>query len=80
MLTSQNAHGGTWRPNGRGRPSLAELRRHLANPSSMSDGHRQRLSELARRLARVQALGGEYVRVGLSEQARAALVPHTAWA
>jgi hypothetical protein len=39
---------------------LAELRRHLARPSWLDDGHRQRLSKLAGRLARVRALGDEY--------------------
>ena len=73
MLTSQEAQGGACRPKGFGQPSLAELRRHLANPSSLNDGHRQRLLELASRVASVQALGGEFVRVSLSEQAKAAL-------
>ena len=50
--------------------SLAELRRSLARPSAMSDVHRQRLLDLARR---VQALGDEYAGVGLSEHALEAL-------
>jgi len=53
--------------------SLAELRRQLANPSNLRDGHRQRLLDLARRLARVQALGDEYCRVELSGAASAGL-------
>jgi hypothetical protein len=36
---------------------LAGLRRQLADPSSLSVEDRQRLLELATRLARVQALG-----------------------
>jgi hypothetical protein len=39
----------------------------------LSDSNRQRLLELAERVARVRALGGEYVRVGLSGRAMAAL-------
>ena len=53
--------------------SLAELRGQLAAPSAMNDGHRRRLLDLARRLARVQALGDEYGRVSLSEHVKAAL-------
>ena len=52
---------------------LAELRRRLANPSNVTDGCRQRLVNLARQLARVQALGDEYTRVELSEYAQIAL-------
>ena len=73
MLISQRG-GGEWvRGNGCVRANLAELRRQLAEPSRMSDGSRQRLLELARRLARVQAMGDEYVRVGLSDYAAEAL-------
>ena len=46
---------------------LAELRRDLARPSRLDDGHRQRLLDLAQRVARVQGLGGGYSRVSLSE-------------
>jgi hypothetical protein len=46
-----------------------ELRRQLATPSESSEGHRQRLLDLARRLARVQALGDEYNRVAFSPAA-----------
>jgi len=46
--------------------SLAELRHQLARPSSMTDGHRQRLLELVHKLERVQSLGGEYSRVDVS--------------
>ena len=57
--------------------SLAELRSCLEAPSSMSDGHRQRLIELAQQVAGIQLLGGEYARVGLSEIASAAIGRHT---
>jgi len=73
MLISQEAQGGMAREQGRTEIHLAELRRQLADPSSMDDGNRQRLLELARRLARVQALGGEYSRVGFSPEAAAAI-------
>jgi hypothetical protein len=39
----------------------------------LTGGHRQRLVDLASRLARVQHLGGEYGRVGFSDEAAAAL-------
>lgn len=45
---------------GRSGVSLAELRRQLAHPSGLDDGCRQRLSELAQRLARIRAMGGEF--------------------
>lgn len=64
---SDNRHGG------RGL-SFAELRVQLGEPSTLCDGHRQRLLELLQRLARVQALGDEYARVELSPFARAALI------
>lgn len=53
--------------------NLAELRHDLAHPSQLTDGHRQRLLGLARRVAHVQALGGEYSRVSLSEDVVAAI-------
>ena len=53
--------------------SLVELRGQLAAPSQMNDGHRRRLLDLARRLARVQTLGDEYGRVSLSEHIEAAM-------
>lgn len=61
---------------GQGRPEtdLAELRRRLASPSAMTDGHRQRLVDLAGRLARVRALGDEYLRVDLSDHATEVLL------
>jgi len=55
---------------------LAELRHLLARPSQLTDGHRQRLLDLARRVARVQALGGEYRRVSLSDVAAKAADPN----
>ena len=73
MLTAREAQSQPDRPNGHGRASLAELRRQLADPSGMTERARQRLLELASRVSRVQALGGEYHRVGLSEQAAAAM-------
>jgi hypothetical protein len=69
MLTPQTALCETGLQ-GRDRGSFAELRRALAKPSVLGDGHRRRLLDLAQRLARVQALGGEYARVGLSPTAR----------
>jgi len=63
------------RHGGRG-VSLAELRRQLAKPSELPDGHRQRLLDLARRLARVQALGDEFSRVGFSQPAASACPKH----
>ncbi len=46
---------------------FAELRRRLASPSSLDQGQRQRLLELARSVARVQARGDGYGRVQVSE-------------
>jgi len=73
MLISQR--GASRQTGGQGRPpvSLADLRRQLASPSAHADARRQRLLELARRLARIQALGDEYARVELSADAKAAL-------
>ncbi len=73
MLISQEVKCQLPKPNGCGRGNLAELRGQLADPSTLSDGNRQRLLELARRLARVRRLGDEYVRVELSEHSREAL-------
>lgn len=52
---------------------FAELRRRIADTSRMCEAHRQRLVDLARRLARVRALGGEYSRVDFSDAARHAM-------
>ena len=73
MLITQEAQGKPSVTHGSVRTALAELRSQLANPASLSDGNRQRLLVLAGRLARVQALGDEYVRVGLSDDAAEAL-------
>jgi len=78
MFTS---HGRPSEADGRqgGRPgSLAELRHHLSEPSRLTDGHRQRLLELAQRVEHVRALGGEYRRVSLSDYAAAAAKQHLA--
>jgi len=72
MLISQAVECERPRMQGGPEAGLAELRRQLADPSTLSDGNRQRLLELARRLARVQALGDEYARVEFSRQAAAA--------
>lgn len=71
MLIPQQA-GKSHRRHGRRPADLAELRSQLAKPS-INDDTRQRLLELARRLARVQALGDEYTRVDFSPHAAAAL-------
>ncbi|HAU38078.1 MAG TPA: hypothetical protein DCX07_10235 [Phycisphaerales bacterium] len=73
MLVPQTAQ---WELDGRQgsrAASLSELRRQLAEPTRIQDGHRQRLLDLVCRLARVQALGGEYARVAFSDAATAAL-------
>ena len=77
MLISQEVRSPTPASHGSGPGGLAELRSQLADPLALSDGNRQRLLELASRLARIQSLGDEYVRVGLSPHARAAMPPAT---
>lgn len=72
MLIPHQAESETDPRHGR-RESFAQLRRQLSKPSELSDGNRQRLLELARRLARIQALGDEYARVDFSESAAAAI-------
>ena len=57
---------------------FAELRSLLAHPADMDEQHRQRLMVLARRLARVRALGDEYNRVGFSNHAMDTLLSETA--
>lgn len=74
MLISQAVQQASRQGHG-GRCSIAELRRRMAVPGGLDDGHRQRLQELAARLARVRCLGDEYDRVGLSEHAQTALGP-----
>ena len=59
-----------------GQGSLRALRAELAHRDAAfvrEEGLRQRLFVLARRLRRVQALGNEFARVGLSEQVQTAL-------
>ena len=73
MLTSQDAQSDLHQRQGCRGGELAELRSLLARPSLLTDGHRQRLRDLAQRVARVQAMGGEYRRVGLSDSALQAL-------
>lgn len=75
MLFSETVQSQSSKPQGCGNGRLAELRGQLANPSTLSDGNRQRLLELARRVARVRNLGEGYVRVGLSEHSLEALGP-----
>lgn len=66
---------------GRRADGLAELRSRLARPSWLDDGHRQRLSKLARRLARVRALGDDYsTYVEFSPHAVEAIETHVATA
>ncbi|HUT56352.1 MAG TPA: hypothetical protein VNA25_00595 [Phycisphaerae bacterium] len=72
MLIPQQAQRDTASRQGSSANGLAELRRRLTRPSSLTDGNRQRLLDLERRLAAVQALGDEYARVQLSEYVRAA--------
>jgi hypothetical protein len=71
MLISQQDRSEARRRQGSPRIDFAQLRRQLASPSEIPDGHRQRLLELAGRLARVRALGDEYCRVELSDAAAA---------
>jgi len=73
MLISQEGCSESHERQGCRRASLAELRRRLAKPSSLDDGHRQRLVDFVQRLARVRSLGDEYGRVELSGYAAAAL-------
>lgn len=73
MLIPQQARRDSGDEQGCSRVSLAELRAELANPSRISDGVRQRLLELAGRLAEVRGLGDEHARVDLSEYAASAL-------
>lgn len=78
MLTSQAARSGSRNRQGRRSVHLAELRGRIAHPPRLRDGDRQRLADLARRLARVQALGGEYARVGFSDEAQAVVNSYAA--
>jgi len=73
MLIPRKSSGRTRRQQGSCGVDLAELRCRLAEPSGLNDACRQRLRDLARRLARVQALGDEYARVELSPYAQEAM-------
>jgi len=73
MLVQPRVHSGASCRQGSRPVSIAGLRSQLAKPSQMSDGHRQRLLDLARRLARVQTCVGEHSRVQFSEHARVAM-------
>ncbi len=73
MLIPQTAPCGSRARQGSRGVSLDELRGRLAEPSALTDGHRQRLLELAHRVARVQALGDEYAGIGLSSYVTAAM-------
>ena len=78
MLVSQKAHREVASGNGIPAIGLAELRSQMANGASLDDAHRQRLQKLAQRLARVQALGDEYVGITFSPMAAAELERATA--
>ncbi len=67
MLRSLDARSDWPGMNGRGPDGIAELRRQLARPSQLDDEYRRRLLELVQQVARIQALGGEYSRVSLSD-------------
>jgi len=73
MLVSQQASSERNRWQGSRQAGLAELRSQLTELTNIQEGHRQRLLDLRRQLARVQALGGEYSRVEMSEYAVAAM-------
>lgn len=75
MLIPQQAESRTRRRQGSPRMPLAQLRRAISKPEKLSEAHRQRLEELARRAARVAALGDEYAGVSLSPSAATALYP-----
>ena len=72
MLITQKVKSG--RP-GQGSPgvSLSQLRQELACPENLTDGSRQRLLELDRRLTRLETLSVEHLRVGFSQAAVSAL-------
>ncbi len=73
MLSSQDAQSEHLKRHGGRGGTLAELRSELERPSQLSGGDRKRLRDLAQRMARVQAMGGEYRRVDLSDSALQAL-------
>lgn len=67
MLISQQASSQTRARQGCQAASLAELRSGLEEPTRLNGRHRQRLLDLAQRVARIQALGDGYRRVSLSD-------------
>ena len=73
MLIPQSAQYETPARHGSRAVKLDELRSCLAEPSRLTNQHRQRLLELVRRLDRVRALGDEYAGIRLSDAAAAAL-------
>lgn len=79
MLISQNP-GESANEQGGSAADFAQLRRQLGDPASLDGRGRQRLMELARRLARVRAMGDEYLRVVFSKYSEHAMsmVMHTA--
>ncbi len=76
MLIPRSAQCGSRDRHGSDRVTLAELRDDLARPPEAADRHRQRLLDLAEKVARIQALGDEYSRVGLSEYASVIATGH----
>jgi hypothetical protein len=68
MLTLQSAQSGIAGGQGCLAAVRAELQADPSIPRASSEVHRQRLLELAGRLARVQALGCECARVGFSPE------------
>ena len=73
MLILQQAQGTPGGRQGTSSGGLAELRAELAQAPPLSATARQRLAELARRVARVQALGDEFAGIALSPMATAAV-------
>ncbi|MEI7837760.1 MAG: hypothetical protein WCK05_15275 [Planctomycetota bacterium] len=73
MLILQQAQGKPVGGQGRSSGRLAELRAELTQAPALSATARQRLAELAVRVARVQALGDEYAGIALSPMATAAV-------
>lgn len=69
MLISQSLSEAA-REQGCSAADFAQLRRHLGDPVSFDDTDRQRLMEFTRRLAHVRAMGDEYLRVDLSDDAK----------
>ncbi len=68
MLISQNP-GEFTDEQGGSAVDFAQLRRQVSDPASLDERGRQRLMELARRLARVRVMGDEYLRVNFSQYA-----------